>query len=134
MTDSDFFGVFPYLVSPIDENGVVMDGVLGRLCEHVIASGVHGLAPLGSTGEFAYLSWEQKKRVVEVTLEAAAGRVPVIAGVAATTTAEACRQAREFEAMGVDGVIATLEAYFPISEDGVVSFFTRRPGRYRARW
>jgi 4-hydroxy-tetrahydrodipicolinate synthase len=128
MTDSDFFGVFPYLVSPIDENGAVMDGVLGRLCEHVIAAGVHGLAPLGSTGEFAYLSWEQKKRVVEVTLEAAAGRVPVIAGVAATTTAEACRQAREFEAMGVAGVIATLEAYFPISEDGVVSFFTEAAG------
>jgi 4-hydroxy-tetrahydrodipicolinate synthase len=128
MTDSDFFGVFPYLVSPIDENGAVMDGVLGRLCEHVIAAGVHGLAPLGSTGEFAYLSWEQKKRVVEVTLEAAAGRVPVIAGVAATTTAEACRQAREFEAMGVAGVIATLEAYFPISEDGVVAFFTEAAG------
>ncbi len=128
MTDSDFFGVFPYLVSPIDDDGAVMDGVLGRLCEHVIAAGVHGLAPLGSTGEFAYLSWEQKKRVVEVTLEAAAGRVPVIAGVAATTTAEACRQAREFEAMGVAGVIATLEAYFPISEDGVVSFFTEAAG------
>ena len=128
MTDSDFFGVFPYLVSPIDDDGAVMDGVLGRLCEHVIAAGVHGLAPLGSTGEFAYLSWEQKKRVVEVTLEAAAGRVPVIAGVAATTTAEACRQAREFEAMGVAGVIATLEAYFPISEDGVVSFFTAVAG------
>jgi len=124
MTNGEFVGVFPYLVSPIDENGAVMDEVLGRLCEHVIAAGVHGLAPLGSTGEFAYLSWEQKKRVVEVTLEAAAGRVPVIAGVAATTTAEARRQARDFEAMGVAGVIATLEAYFPISDDGVVSFFT----------
>jgi 4-hydroxy-tetrahydrodipicolinate synthase len=101
-----------------------MDEVLGRLCEHVIAAGVHGLAPLGSNGEFAYLSWEQKKRVVEVTLEAAAGRAPVIAGVATTTTAEARRQARAFEAMGVAGVIATLEAYFPISEDGVVAFFT----------
>ncbi len=124
MASGDFFGVFPYLVSPIDVNGAVMDEVLGRLCEHVIAAGVHGLAPLGSTGEFAYLSWEQKKRVVEVTLEAAAGRVPVIAGVAATTTAEGCRQARAFETMGVAGVIATLEAYFPISDDGVVAFFT----------
>ncbi len=124
MADGDFFGVFPYLVSPIDENGKVKDAVLGRLCEHVIAAGVHGLAPLGSTGEFAYLSWEQKKRVVEVTLEAAAGRVPVIAGVATTTTAEARRQAREFEAMGVAGVIATLEAYFPISENGIVDHFT----------
>jgi len=124
MAGDDFFGVFPYLVSPIDGNGDVKADVLARLCEHTIAAGVHGLAPLGSTGEFAYLSWEQKKQVVEVTLEAAGGRVPVIAGVATTTTVEARHQAREFENMGVAGVIATLDAYFPISENGIVDHFT----------
>ena len=122
--DSDFHGVFPYLVSPIDTHGKVMDEVLGRLIDHLIASGVHGLAPLGSTGEFAYLSWEQRQGVVKATLDAAAGRVPVIAGVAATTTDEACRQARHFEKMGVAGIIAVLEAYFPVPEDGVVDYFT----------
>jgi 4-hydroxy-tetrahydrodipicolinate synthase len=122
--DSDFHGVFPYLVSPIDTHGKVMDEVLGRLIDHLIASGVHGLAPLGSTGEFAYLSWEQRRGVVKATLDAAAGRVPVIAGVAATTTDEACRQARHFEKMGVAGIIAVLEAYFPVPEDGVVDYFT----------
>ena len=76
-------------MSPIDRDGRVRDEVLARLCEHLIAAGVHGLTPLGSTGEFAYLGWAQRRRVVEVTLEAAAGRVPVVAGVAATTTAEA---------------------------------------------
>jgi dihydrodipicolinate synthase/N-acetylneuraminate lyase len=53
---TDFHGVFPYLVSPIDENGRVDDEVLARLVEHLIAAGVHGLTPLGSTGEFAYLT------------------------------------------------------------------------------
>jgi 4-hydroxy-tetrahydrodipicolinate synthase len=120
---TELHGVFPYLVSPIDPDGRVADEVLGRLCEHLIAEGVHGLTPLGSTGEFAYLSWPQKRRVVEVTLAAAAGRVPVVAGVAATTTAEAVRQAVELERLGCAGILAILEAYFPVPEDGVVAYF-----------
>jgi 4-hydroxy-tetrahydrodipicolinate synthase len=120
----DFHGVFPYLVSPVDATGNVRDEVLGRLVDHLVGSGVHGLTPLGSTGEFAYLTWPQRRRVVEVVLEANAGRVPVVTGVAATTTAEAVRQARELEALGVDGILAMLETYFPIPEAGVVSYFT----------
>ena len=123
MRASEFRGVFPYLVSPVDAAGRVKDAVLARLCERLIASGVHGLTPLGSTGEFAYLDRSQKRRMCEVTLEAAAGRVPVVAGVAATTTAEAVRQAIEFERLGCAGILAMLEAYFPVPEDGVVAYF-----------
>ena len=50
MIDLDFHGVFPYLVSPIDASGEVKAGVLARLCDDLIAAGVHGLTPLGSTG------------------------------------------------------------------------------------
>jgi dihydrodipicolinate synthase/N-acetylneuraminate lyase len=128
MAGDEFHGVFPYLVSPIDDGGGVKAEVLARLVDHVVDAGVHGLAPLGSTGEFAYLDWAQKRRVVEVTLEAAAGRVPVIAGVAATTIAEATRQARAFAELGVDGIIAVLEAYFPLGEDAVVDYFTAVAG------
>ncbi|MDH3659327.1 MAG: dihydrodipicolinate synthase family protein [Alphaproteobacteria bacterium] len=120
---ADFHGVWPYLVSPIDRRGQVMDKVLADLVDHLIEAGVHGLTPLGSTGEFAYLSPEQKQRVVEVTLEAASGRVPVVAGVAATTTDEAVRQATLYERMGASGILAVLEAYFPIPDDGVVAYF-----------
>lgn len=70
-------GVFPYLVSPIDAGGEVDAVVLEKLCDDLIAQGVHGLTPLGSTGEFAYLSWAQKRRVAEVVVQAARGRVPV---------------------------------------------------------
>jgi 4-hydroxy-tetrahydrodipicolinate synthase len=119
----EFHGVFPYLVSPIDADGRVMDGVLARLVEDLIAAGVHGLTPLGSTGEFAYLSWEQRRRIVEVVVATAKGRVPVVAGVAATTTADAVAQARAFRALGVDGILAILEAYFPVPDDGVVDYF-----------
>jgi len=119
-----FRGIFPYLVSPVDTEGSIRDGVLARLVDHLVRSGVHGLTPLGSTGEFAYLTWAQRKRVVEVVLEANGGRVPVVAGVAATATAPAVRQARELEAMGVNGILAVMNAYFPVPEAGVVSYFT----------
>jgi len=118
-----FHGVFPYLVSPIDASGDVKAGVLAQLCDDLIAAGVHGLAPLGSTGEFAYLSWAQRRRVVEVVVAAARGRVPVVAGVASTTTADAVRQVRELEQLGCDGIVAILEAYFPVSDEGVFAYF-----------
>jgi 4-hydroxy-tetrahydrodipicolinate synthase len=115
--------VFPYLVSPLDAAGEVNAGVLARLCDDLIAAGVHGLTPLGSTGEFAYLSWPQRRRVVEVVVQAARGRVPVVAGVASTTTADATFQARELERLGVSGILAILEAYFPVSDEGVYAYF-----------
>lgn len=121
--ESTFHGVFPYLVSPIKPSGEIADTVLARLCNDLIDAGVHGLAPLGSTGEFAYLSWVQRRRVVEVVVEASAGRVPVVAGVASTSTADAVFQAREMERLGCSGILAVLEAYFPVTEEGVFSYF-----------
>ena len=100
-----------------------MTDVLAQLCEDLIEAGVHGLTPLGSTGEFAYLTWEQKRSIVETVVEAAAGRVPVVAGVAATTIVEAERQARAFEDIGCDGILAIMEAYFPVNDDGVYDYF-----------
>jgi dihydrodipicolinate synthase/N-acetylneuraminate lyase len=97
--------------------------VLGRLCEDLIGAGVHGLTPLGSTGEFAYLDWPQRRRVVEVVVQAARGRVPVVAGVASTTVAGAVAQAHEWERLGCDGILAILEAYFPVADEGVYAYF-----------
>ena len=123
MSGAAFRGVFPYLVSPIRASGEVDAPVLARLCDDLIKAGVHGLTPLGSTGEFAYLDAAQRKRVVEVTIEAAAGRVPVVAGVASTTIADATSQARAYERLGCDGILAILEAYFPVTDEGVHAYF-----------
>jgi dihydrodipicolinate synthase/N-acetylneuraminate lyase len=123
MTEARFRGVFPYLVSPVSPAGEVNADVLARLCDDLIGAGVHGLTPLGSTGEFAYLSWAQRRRIVEVVVQAARGRVPVVAGVASTTVADAVSQAREFESLGCSGILAILEAYFPIADDGVFNYF-----------
>ena len=123
MTHGSFHGVFPYLVSPVDGTGAVKRDLLARLCHDLIQSGVHGLVPLGSTGEFAYLDWEQKRDIVETVIEAAGGRVPVVAGVAATTMAEAERQARAFQDLGCDGILAIMEAYFPVGDAGTYDYF-----------
>ena len=124
MAHDGFRGVFPYLVSPIDERGHVKDAVLTRLVDDLIGAGVHGLTPLGSTGEFAYLNREQRHRVVEVVVQATRRRAPVVAGVAATTIDDAVEQVTAYDALGVDGILAILEAYFPLAEDGVVDYFT----------
>lgn len=116
-------GVFPYLVSPIDEIGKVKEEVLKNLVNYLIEMGVHGLTPLGSTGEFAYLTWPQRRKIVEIVVEANAGRVPVVPGVAHTSIQEAVRQAKEMERIGVDGILAIMDTYFPVSPEGTVAYF-----------
>lgn len=119
---TDFHGVFPYLVSPIDPEGQIRTQVLAKLCDDLIAAGVHGLTPLGSTGEFAYLNAAQRIAVVETTIAAAKGRVPVVAGVVSTSTADAVAQAKAYEKLGADGILAILEAYFPLPDAGVEAY------------
>ncbi|KQY98216.1 dihydrodipicolinate synthetase [Pseudolabrys sp. Root1462] len=118
-----FHGVFPYLVTPIDAQGRIKTDVLAKLCDDLIKAGVHGLTPLGSTGEFAYLSREQRETVVKTTIEAAGKRVPVIAGVASTATADAVEQARNYQRLGADGILAICEAYFPLKDAQVEAYF-----------
>src|SRR4029077_17050012 len=120
---SDFHGVYPYLVSPVDPSGRIKTDVLGKLCDDLIKAGVHGLTPLGSTGEFAYLDRAQRTAVVQTSIEPANKRVPVIAGVAATATADAVEQARQYQRLGADGILAILEAYFPLKDAQIESYF-----------
>jgi 4-hydroxy-tetrahydrodipicolinate synthase len=117
-------GIFPYLVSPIDESsGRIREVVLRNLVENLIAQGVHGLSPLGSTGEFAYLTFEQRREIVRIVVDAAAGRVPVVPGVAAYATEEGVRQAQCFAELGAEGIILIHQILFPVSKQGVESYF-----------
>jgi 4-hydroxy-tetrahydrodipicolinate synthase len=118
-----FHGVFPYLVTPLTSSGDVKTGVLAKLCDDLILTGIHGLAPLGSTGEFAYLDNAKKRTVVKTVVEASNHRVPVIAGVASTCTADAVAEAVEYQRLGVDGIIAVLESYFPLQDQQIKGYF-----------
>lgn len=118
-----FHGIFPYLVSPVHESGRVREGVLRSLVDHLIAAGVHGLSPLGSTGEVPYLTRTQRAEVVRIVVDAAAGRVPVVPGVAAYSTQDAIEQVRHFQDLGIDGVVLILQTYFPLTRGAVLDFF-----------
>jgi 4-hydroxy-tetrahydrodipicolinate synthase len=110
-------------VTPVDDDGNLIEEVLSRLCDDLVESGVHGLTPLGSTGEFAYLNDSQRRKAVDVTVLAANGRVPVIAGVAGTSTAHAVQQAKAYKSAGADGILAVLETYFPLSGRETEEYF-----------
>jgi 4-hydroxy-tetrahydrodipicolinate synthase len=79
--------------------------VLGKLCDEFISARIHGLAALGSTGKFAYLDNTKKRTVVKAVVEASDRRVPVIAGVASTYTADAVIETVEYQRLGVDGIM-----------------------------
>lgn len=116
-------GIFPYLVSPLDAGGRPREAVLRDLVDHLIARGVHGLSPLGSTGEIAYLPPAQRLEIARVVVDAAGGRVPVVPGVAAHSTLDALRQAEALVRLGVDGLVVMLQTQFPVSPGGIVRYF-----------
>ena len=123
MANKDFSGIFPYLVTPLDEQGGLREQVLADLVDHLIRQGVHGITPLGSTGEAPYLDWATKKRVVEVVISATAGRVPVVAGICSTSTPGAIHDAVEIEKLGVDGILTMMPGYFPLADTQIVGHF-----------
>jgi 4-hydroxy-tetrahydrodipicolinate synthase len=117
-------GIYPYLVSPINADGSVRESVLSRLVDELVKSGVHGITPLGSTGEVSFLSQAQRLRIVQVTLEVCNGRVPVVPGIAAFSTHDAVDQARAYARMGVSGLVVMRQNGGPVSNDGMIRYFS----------
>ncbi len=98
-------GVFPAATTQFTpQEGLDLEATTAHL-DMLIRAGVHGLVMLGTVGENCSLTAEEKRTVVKAAVETAAGRVPVIAGVAETTTALACRYAEDVEALGADGLM-----------------------------
>src|ERR1700759_4606761 len=101
MTEPLFRGVLPALVTPFRDGSADEDAFV-RLVQRQIAGGVHGLVPVGTTGESATLSHDEHRRVVELCVGTAAGRVPVIAGAGSNSTAEAIELVRHAKTVGAD--------------------------------
>ena len=118
-----FGGIIPYLVTPLKDDESVHADELVRICQHLIDEGVHGFTPLGSTGEGAYLSESDRLEVVRAVVEASAGRVPVVPAVFSRSTRGAIEQVRAFERLGADGIVLTLDSYFPLSQSAVKDYF-----------
>jgi 4-hydroxy-tetrahydrodipicolinate synthase len=111
-----FHGVLPALITPFTEEGDAIDtDSLTAIVERLIGAGVGGLVPGGSTGEFTTLSHGERRRLIEATVEAAAGRVPVVAGTGALSTRETVELSRAAERAGADAVMIVPPFYEALS-------------------
>ena len=100
---TEIHGIIAYPVTPFTADGTAIDTAgLAGLVDTLVHSGVHAVAPLGSTGEAAYLSEDEFDTVVDVTVEAVGRRVPVVVGAGDLTTANTIRRARKAERAGAD--------------------------------
>jgi len=97
-------GIIPAMVTPVTPGGKINVEALRKLTDYLIKGGVHGLFPVGSQGEFYALTFEEKKRVIEVVVEETKRRVPVYAGTGAVTTREAIALTKMAEEAGVSAV------------------------------
>lgn len=105
-------GVIPALVTPLSREGDLLEQGLRDVIDYTIAAGVHGVFVLGSAGEFYGLSKETKRRVIEIAVEHAAGRVPVYAGASEITTRSAVEVARTAQEIGGVSALSVLTPYF----------------------
>ncbi|MDP3853545.1 4-hydroxy-tetrahydrodipicolinate synthase [Phenylobacterium sp.] len=118
MSQPLFKGVMPALVTPF-RDGALDEQAFVALVERQIAGGVHGLVPVGTTGETATLSHDEHRRVVELCVKVTAGRVPVIAGAGSNSTAEAIELVRHAKTVGADAALVVTPYYNRPSQEGL---------------
>ena len=118
-----FTGCGTALVTPFRSDFSLDEGALRQLVRRQVVAGVHFLVPCGTTGESPTLTNEERRRVVEITLEEAQGKVPVVAGAGGYDTAEVTRAAREYQTMGVDGILSVAPYYNKPTQEGLYQHF-----------
>ena len=117
-----FRGSIVALITPF-RNGGIDEASLQSLVEWQIEQGTHGLVPVGTTGESPTLSHAEHERVVELVIEAAAGRVPVIAGTGSNSTAEAISLSRHAKRAGADAILVVTPYYNKPTQDGLFAHY-----------
>ncbi len=119
-----FTGSLVALVTPMHADSAVDEDALAAFVDWQIAQGTNGLVPVGTTGESPTLSHAEHRRVVEITIAVAAGRVPVIAGAGSNNTVEAIELARHAKEAGADAVLVVTPYYNKPTQEGMVLHFT----------
>jgi 4-hydroxy-tetrahydrodipicolinate synthase len=120
-----FHGVLPALITPFTEDGSAIDtGALAAIVDRLVDAGVAGLVPGGSTGEFTTLSHAERRRLVEATVEAAAGRVPVVPGTGALSTRETVELSVHAERTGAAAVMIAPPFYDALSWRELLAHYT----------
>jgi 4-hydroxy-tetrahydrodipicolinate synthase len=117
-----FHGSMPALITPF-KDGKFDEAAFRALVDWQISSGSHGLVPVGTTGESPTLTHEEHRKVVDVCIDEARGRVPVIAGAGSNNTVEAVELARHAEKAGADGVLVVTPYYNKPTQEGMYRHF-----------
>lgn len=116
-------GILTPHVVPLDAAGEINESELRRYVDWLIEKGVHGLYPNGSTGEFTRYSVEERRRIIRIVCEQAAGRVPVLAGAAEATVRETLAACEAYLGYGARAVAIVSPFYYRLSPDGVFAYF-----------
>lgn len=116
-------GIFTPNIVPLDGSGEINEPELRRYVDWLIGRGVHGLYPNGSTGEFTRFTAEERRRIVEIMADQAAGRVPILAGAAEANVRETIRACEHYHAIGVRAVAIVSPFYYQLSAAGVYAYF-----------
>ena len=119
-----FKGSIPALVTPFTDAGAVDEDAFAAHVEWQIGEGSHGLVPVGTTGESPTLSHDEHKRVVELCIEVAAGRVPVIAGAGSNNTKEAIDLAQHAARAGANAILVVTPYYNKPTQKGLFAHFS----------
>ena len=120
-----FEGAFTALVTPFDAKGEMDEEGLRKNIRFQIERGIDGLVPVGTTGECSTLSYEEHNRVVEVAVDAARGRVPVVAGTGSNSTWEAVMLTKHAKEVGADGALLVVPYYNKPTQAGLYQHFKR---------
>ena len=118
-----FQGCGTALITPFKSNGSLDESTLRKLVRRQIAAGIHFLVPCGTTGESPTLSHEEHLRVVEITVNEAKGKVPVVAGASGYNTAEVVALAKQVEALGADGILSVTPYYNKPTQEGLYQHY-----------
>jgi 4-hydroxy-tetrahydrodipicolinate synthase len=118
-----FTGTGTALVTPFRTDGSLDEPRLGKLVQRQLDAGINFLVPCGTTGESPTLSHQEHLRVVEITLELAKGKVPVLGGAGGYNTAEVIALARELKSLGADGILSVTPYYNKPTQEGLYQHF-----------
>jgi 4-hydroxy-tetrahydrodipicolinate synthase len=118
-------GIISATPTPLDASGNVEVAAVRKLAAHLVAEGADGLCPVGGTGEYVSLTPRQRRQMLDATLDAVAGRVPVIPGVLSAGFGECLETSREFAAAGASALLVVTPYYARPTQEGIVDYFKK---------
>lgn len=116
-------GIFPALITPFTKKGEINEEKLRELIDFLIEKGIHGIVPVGTTGEFMYMRKKEKRKVYRIVIDQVNGKIPVITGAGASGTKEAIELAKIAEDLGADAILVVSPFYLKPSDKGVYQHY-----------